>query len=522
MNKILFALMLLLTTFLLRLPVLFEPAIEEDEAQHFVAAVELAEGNPPYLSVVDGKTPLIWYLFAAVTKIAGPFEVVPIRLFTIFCVWLTALFLWVLGTICNSERAGKWAAFLFTVFSTSSFYKILASNFELHFLPFDVLAYIFLTLALVRRRSLWGIASGAAIATSFFVKQTAGINLATQLLFLIFLTLIPDVRRIAWRSGLMILLGFASTLFLYGAWMASVGVLSEMKFWIWDFAWFMTAQSAAKVPFWERLLERGGIWLLGTLVVHLWALYWVCRVWNPFRSGLQWKSQAWLLQGMILLWALLEWIPICMGGRFPVHYFLMYLPPLTLLAGFWIAQYHSITDFFFGRCHFGQWVTRIVFFVLPVTGMYAANWHIPWCNQTYGLHRADHAHLAVRIQQETMPTDRIFVWGNNPEFYVYSRRRPASRFIWCEYLVGRYGITSQMIGDPALYDAMVVPKAWPLLFKDFAANPPRLIIDTSPADLHDFRVFPISRYPQLEDYIKKYYQLAWVEDHVHFYLRKPY
>lgn len=509
MNRWSFALLLLALTILLRAPVLPWPAIEEDEAGHMVAAAAMAQGERPYVeAVVDQKTPLLWYLFAGVMTVAGLFNTVAIRLFTDLSVWITALLLWRLGTRLSSGGAGRWAAILFTLFSTCSTYKILASNFELHFLPFDVAAYLCLTEALLARRPWWGLGAGAAIATAFLIKQTAGINLVTQIIFVIWLSRLASWRRVSLQTGALIALGFSVTLGLFCVWMLSIGVFSEMRYWVWDFAWRFTAGTAHHMPFWSRLAERWGLWLAGTLVVHYWALrYCLTKSSSP-------------LKACIVLWAILEWIPICLGGRFPIHYFLMALPPLSLMAGLWISPQASLRTYFWGSAPMSRWVARVSLFLLPVAVSWFAAWQIPSINRLYGLHRADHAKLARRITATTAPTDRLFVWGDNPEFYIFAKRLAATRFTWADYFVGRFGIPSQFIQYPQQYDTLVVHRAWPLLFEDFRRHPPRIIIDTSPADLHDFKIFPISKYPLLASYVAQYYDLAWIEDDVHFYVRK--
>lgn len=509
MKKASFAILLLTLTIILRAPALSWQALEEDEACHFTAAAVMANGGTPYLDVVDGKTPLLWFLFGGVAKIFGPFNTTAHRLFTDLNVWLTALLLWWLGTLMGNPRAGRWGALLFTLFSICSTYKILSSNYELHFLAFDVFAYCCFALAVQKRRPVFLLGSGVAIATSFFVKQTAGINLATLGLVCCILFFSKPWRVFAIKALGNLIAGFVVALGCYALWIHSLGVFDPMIFWIWDYAWILTSKSMVALPFWERLFIRGGSWILGTALVQYWAM----------RSLFSFSRHQPFL-GAIILWGLLELIPIVLGGRFPPHYFLMMLPPLCLLAGFWIAQTESIEIFFSQIRNPKRFAFVFFLMILPVSGAWLASSQVEWGNRLFGLKRADHAKLAVKIQEATRPNDRIFVWGHNPEFYAYSHRLPASRFLFVDFMTGRHGIPSKYVEDPKQYDDFAVPGMWELLFADFAKHPPALIIDTSPADLHDYKVFPISRYPQLDQYVKEHYRLGWVEDDVHFYVRQ--
>lgn len=517
MRKVTFALLLLALTIILRSPALPWAAIEEDEACHFTGAVVVAEGGKPYKDVVDGKTPLLWYLFAAVVKLFGPFNTIAHRLFTDFNVWGSALLLWGLGTLIGNARAGRWGALFFTLFSTCSTYKILASNYELHLLPFDLLAFLSFTFGLKKQRPWFIALSGAAIATSFFIKQTAGINLATQALLLIFLFGWKGWRRFAIKALPLLFFGFGAALGLYLLWMYKTGALEPMLFWTWHYAWILTNKSMVTLPYFQRLLTREGAWIAGTLLIHFWAVRFIFDFLQSWR-GASWTAET-IAKGLLILWALLEWIPISLGGRFPIHYFLMYLPPLALLAGFWIARSETVELFFSKILNFRRFVFVAFFFLLPVVGTWMASWRVEWGNGLVDLKRVDYAKLARHIRRATQPDDRIFVWGHNPEFYVYAKRRPASRFLFLDFVTGRHGIPSRYV-HPAQYDQYAIAEAWPMLFEDFDKHPPALIVDTSPADLHDYKVFPISRYPQLARYVQEFYRLGWVEEEVHFYVRK--
>jgi len=507
----LFALLLLLVTIALRAPAIPWPALEEDEATHFTAAVIMAQGGTPYLDIADGKTPLFWYILGTVAKIVGPWNVLGIRAVTCLMMWATTLLLWQLGRIVASDRAGRWGALCLALFSTTASYKILSTNYELYHLPWDLLAWVALAYAIWRAKPAWGLLAGAAIATAFFIKQTAGMTLATQgALIAIGYWRQPHERRTYALTGLAVCAGFFGTCAMFWWWMVQAGIAAEMKFWSWDYAWILTHSSQGALG-WQRFLVRTPLWIVATLPVHVWA---VRRIWQQRQTpGALDRTTLWLFT-----WIAFAWFPISLGGRYPMHYFLVNLPPLCLLAGQWLAPKFSLENFCSaGPARARMWrLTSLL--GIPLT-MWIVNWNVAFANSLAKLPRADHTKLARRIDAETAPTDRIFVWGHNPEFYLYAQRLPATRLLICDFLTGRHSIPSTSMPNLRDYDAMIVPGAWDMVFADFARHPPQLIIDTSPADLHDYRVFPMARYPRLRTYVDANYHLGWTEDGVLFYVR---
>lgn len=70
--------------------------------------------------------------------------------------------------------------------------------------------------------------------------------------------------------------------------------------------------------------------------------------------------------------------------------------------------------------------------------------------------------VSAYVADHSQPTDRLFVWGNEPHLYYLASRRPASRFIYLLPLTTPGYATPELIGE--------VLDAWEL-------NPPTLIVD---------------------------------------------
>jgi len=98
----------------------------------------------------------------------------------------------------------------------------------------------------------------------------------------------------------------------------------------------------------------------------------------------------------------------------------------------------------------------------------------------------------------------VFVWGNSPQVYVLAARPMGTRFSFCNYVTGISPGTRTETGeaDPS---HNVVGRAWPLLFDDLEHRRPRWLIDAAAAGWDGYGPFPLARYPQLADYVRRHY-----------------
>jgi len=64
-------------------------------------------------------------------------------------------------------------------------------------------------------------------------------------------------------------------------------------------------------------------------------------------------------------------------------------------------------------------------------------------------------------------------------------------------------------------------KVWRWFFEDFAAHPPRYIIDTAPAKIRGAQYSPIRLFPHLASLLKNEYHFLRSIDKIAVYERKP-
>jgi hypothetical protein len=121
------------------------------------------------------------------------------------------------------------------------------------------------------------------------------------------------------------------------------------------------------------------------------------------------------------------------------------------------------------------------------------------------------------LDRHTSSADRIFVWGHMPEIYWASDRLPASRFISSGFPVGDWG--SRPDGD--IESNVPTPGAFKLMMEDLRLEPPRVVLDTTPAAFRGSQYSPMSKYPELRAFVDERYGYVRTIDGISIYELRP-
>jgi hypothetical protein len=456
------AMVFLLLAVVTHLPSLIRTeALNPDEAFLATEAQVLNNGGHLYHDVVDRKPPIVPYLYAAVARVTGSDDLVGVRVLALGTYVVSALLVAAIARRRWGERAGLAAGILYLVASGGLVLEdSQPANFEVFMTPLICAAMYFGD----RERTEM---SGVFAALATLAKQTA----ATTMLPLAWLSWRRERLRGLVRLGVAFVVPIIVAGLLFG-W-------GDFMFWVFTgTGGYLDASGSWGVAA-NRGLASTGIFL-GANAAALLLVIGAARRWRE-------DIDLWL-------WLVGAFIGVAAGFRFFGHYYLQVGPPFALLAAGALA-----------RADRRVWIRTAalaaasvaVFVVLGLTA------------HPILLHRYDR--IAAAVDARSAPSDRIFVWGQFPQAYWASDRRPATRFLTAGFLTGSSGgRSSARVGTE-----YAVSGAWDDFQADLAAHPPALILDTSLGT-----AYSVDQFPVFDAYLHANYQPVAVVDGAILYQRR--
>jgi 4-amino-4-deoxy-L-arabinose transferase-like glycosyltransferase len=477
---------------ILRLPTLLPSMYISDEGYYGTIANEILDGGTVYRTAVDTKPPGMYYIYAGVFRVAGRNNLLVIHILAILVVAATALVVRRIGARVADEWAGAWSGIGYAVFVHA--YRpgdTLGANSEIFAsLPLALSALAFLQ---GQRKPALGLMflSGALVGVATLIRQPSAVILGAMLACLAYGWLIPRTHLLGrvLAAGSAVVTGFIAVIAALAAYYQWQGNLRDAYLWAWAFA-IRYVESETTVRY---VLKR--LATIHLVVMLSWGLLWyfgfrqVVETVRSFRQAKPVSTDAILL----IFWLGLAYLTIFVGWRFPGHYHLPVLPPLSILAGqafscFIAEQRRSPRPRW-------RWIRTGIIgaAAVPAIGFLIGAFIV----RTQTL---DFLPTVQLIVKETSANDRIFVWGSSPQLYSFSGRRMATRFTSCTHLAGVYASRPREVKDRA---ESVIPGSWEMFRADWEAHPPALIIDLSTGD-SDWATHPMTRYPVLRAYLPGY------------------
>lgn len=481
---------------ILRAPTLLPSMSLTDEDYYSTIASDILDGGKVYHTAVDTKPPGIYYIYAGVFRIAGRNNLLAVHLLAILVVAATALVVRRIGTGVADEWSGAWSGIGYALFVHAYLPgDTLPANTEIFaslLLSLSILAFL---KGEKRARGSWMFLSGMLVGAATLIRQPSAVNVGVMAACLVYAWLIPGTQTLGnvVRAGICIVAGFVAPIAGLAFYYESQGNLHDAYLWAWVFA-IRYVESETTLAY---VLEH--IVTIHFTVLLSWALLWyfgICQVIASLKS-MRHSTAGSTSAVLLVLWLGVTYLTIFIGWRFPGHYHLTVLPPLSILAGQafsrFVAQQRS--------CPQRHWK----FVRIGIIGA-AAVPVLVFFTMAFGLRKRTLHSLPIvqGIMERTGPTDRIFVWGSHPVFYSLSGRRLATRFVSCTHLVGAYAKRPREVKDRG---ESVIPGSWEMFRSDWESHPPALIVDTSTTDPEWF-AHPMSRYPALRAYLSGYRKQA--------------
>jgi 4-amino-4-deoxy-L-arabinose transferase-like glycosyltransferase len=475
-----------------RVPLLLKDQAIEDEVVYCVVAHEILAGGQPYTSAVDRKPPLLFWTYAAIFKIFGPFNWRALHGSAVAWVLLTMLALYLTARRLFDRWTGLIAALLYSLFQPWLYPNNLSFNGEvLMNLPIAC-AYL---ITFARSRSRWRpelAVAGALLAAAFLLKQPAAIAAVPLGVYV----LLPEYRRSrsyhivdSLIQATVLTTGFFVVLLSVGAMMLSRGLLGEAIYWT-------IGDHDIPHVYWGKALEHTVTFAAACLplVAGAAASLTNADLWTGKRA------ERTTLCGFLIVSA----IGAASSGRFFPHYYIALLPPLALLAAPVLAQLWLDTGQTRDR-HVVRWLSL---------GLVAAAAALFFVIDSLALARlAPETQVGLYIRTHSNPDERLFVWGTQPQIYIDARRRPASRYI------STFPLTGYIFGPPLPNidtSGRILPGAWNNLTRDFLAHSPRYIVDV---EVGPSARYPVSRFSILANLLATEYRPVFITEESVVYQR---
>lgn len=426
-----FIIILLLVTFIFRIPSLFEPYWYGDEGIYQAVGLAINNGALLYKEAFDNKPPLI-YLLAAVTN--G--TMFGFRLLLMLASLGAIYFFHLLcQRLIVKENAARIATMVFAVLTTARLLEgniANAENFIL--LPTMIGFYLIFSLSENKkpdRQYLTYFLSGLILSLGFLLKVPAVFDFAALFLFLVvfrnkkkFISI--GKNEIALAAGYVLPILLVSFYFwVRGAFgeyfnacfLQMLGYLSSWKTGSHLFSPLSLLKSELSI---KALFATT---VTGLLIIRKRDL-----------SG---------LSSFIPLWFVFALFGATLSGRPYPHYLIQTIPPLAIVLSLFVLKKRGLSLAAFGlilllslaliRYRFWSYTTlsyyqNFVQLALGQKDKFAYfNYFNPRLPQMY--------ELAEFIQSITKETDKIFIWADEPSLYPLSRRLPATPYTVAYHVV---------------------------------------------------------------------------------------
>src|SRR4029077_9979958 len=317
---------------ILRVPTLLPSMYVSDEGYYGTIANDILDGGAVYHTAVDTKPPGMYYIYAAVFQVAGRNNLLAVHVLAILVVAATALVVWRIGARVANEWAGASAGIGYAVF-VHAFWPgdTLGANSEIFAsLPLALSVLAFLQ---GQKKPALGLMflSGALVGVATLIRQPSGVILGALLACLAYgwlILRIPSFAR-AFAAGTGILIGFIAVIAALAWYYQWQGNLHDAYLWAWAFAIRYVEFETTFLYVLKRLVT------VHLAVILAWGLLWyfgVRQVIETLRSFRRRKAVP-IEQVLLISWLVLSYLAIFIGWRFPGHYHLAVLPPLSILAG---------------------------------------------------------------------------------------------------------------------------------------------------------------------------------------------
>lgn len=491
--------------FFLRWPYFARPAWNLDEGIHATIARSILDGGIMYRDSIDQRTPLTYYLVAGLFRLFGENNMWALHAVLAALIVATAGGIYLIARRWRSEAMGRWSALIYCALTTNLLYigdaYSLSTEWFVAFFSTWATWWFWRTW---NEKTFWKPAlAGLGFAAAFLSKQPGLLEIGAPLATLVYAVV---AGRLHFRHSFIQISGLCSGWIVATAavigYFWSHGALKDFYFYAWTYNLAYYGPETTGINRLQAALAGiTQVWQHYPVIcaaIAVTALRFAIRL-VQFRSwrGVGGKEP---VVFYLMTWAFLSCAGSASAGRIYGHYYIQTLPSLSLLAAWLFADCQSYpaisrNKIVRGGCLLILIVAAWSVIAVPLKG--------PWPAKVQPEAGMD---VADFVRTHSRPEDKIFVWGYNPDFYLYADRRSASRYIYCSFLTGMIPWTNTGPGVDTRY--AIVPGTMDILLTELGRTRPEFIVDTSLGTYRRFDKYPIEAFPRLRDFILLNYVVA--------------
>jgi 4-amino-4-deoxy-L-arabinose transferase-like glycosyltransferase len=455
---IVFGVVITIRTRLLGIP------LERDEGEYAYAGQLILQGVPPYTLAYNMKFPGTYAAYAAIMSIFGQ-TITGIHLGLLLINAATILLIFLLGRQLVNSVVGLAAGMSYAVLSVSPSVLGFAGH-ATHFVLLPALGGTLLLLKAADRQSFGSLfASGMLFGLGVLMKQPAVFFALFGAIYLVSNNLRrrfpPEkifLRTLIFSAGVILPLGITCLLF----W--RIGVFDRFWFWTIDYA----RQYGSLVPFSQA--PRIFFYSAKEVLVSSWP------IWTLAGTGLVaglWELRTRPIAVFLLAFLFFSALALCPGFYFRLHYFILVLPAVSLLAGVAISR---LSDLSVDRLIVARFIPILILgFALawPILAERKFFFEAPPAEASRIIYPESPFPESIRIaeylREHTTQNDTIAVLGSEPQIYFYSDRHSATGYVYTYSLMEpqKYArqMQQEMIRDierahPKFLISVVMPDSW--------------------------------------------------------------
>ena len=425
--------LILILTFFLRLPSLFEPFIYGDEGVYLTLGLGIRKGLLLYRDIYDNKPPLL-YLVAALAKNFAYFRLALFgwAMVTIF------FFRELAATVFPKNKAGIiFSTAVFAILTSIHTFEGNVANAENFMILPTIIGFIIFLRAKTKTHYFL---SGILFSLAFLFKVPAAFDFAAVLVFS--LTIMKNKKEMTSQAFIAKLIylsvGFFLPILLTLLFFATKGALGE----------YLKAAFFQNLPYlssWNSNSSKVSSFPLAlalrTLIVIV-----ISGAVMLFKQSLPKEYR------LVVLWFAFTLFASLLSGRPYPHYLLQTIPALSLSTCLLFSKKKGlplilitiliITFLDFKFWHYENISYYQNFYRFALGGKTKEQYFDYFGNNAQSLYSA-----AIHIKARSNADEKIFIWGNQPSLYSLAERLPVGRYTVAYHIVdfGGYRETIQAL-----------------------------------------------------------------------------